>query len=376
MSSKPIIVSAVGDVAAFFEDPETMFDKVQPLLDEADVRFGQNERHYNTSDATPIGTFTEQVPPGHAAYLKPAGFDVVSFASNHCMDLGAEPMMDTVQALRDQGMDVIGVGRNIAEARRPAIIDHEGTKIAFLAYCSVLRPAFEADVAKAGAAPMRAHTLYQQWDYQPGTAPHVRTYPYEADLAALVEDVKRVRAEADVVIVSMHWGLHFVESIIADYQKAVAHAAIDAGADAIVGHHPHVIKGIEVYKNRPIFYSLGNFAFDLPASEVEERLATAPGRKATYDNWGWVYEDPEWSRYTFPPSSRRTMIVQFAVEDGAIARASFVPLMINKQAQPEPLADAKELDDYIAYVRDVSANEGFAPELKIVGDRIEVSLKA
>ena len=373
MTSDSLTIGAVGDIAAFFDEPETMFDLVADELAEADISFAQNERHYNASDATPIGTFTEQTSPDNAAFLTSGGFDVLSFASNHCMDLGAEPMMETVEVLRGQGFKVIGVGRNIVEARRPAIIERQGTKVGFLAYCSVLRTAYEADLAKPGAAPMRAFTLYHQTDYQPGTAPRIMTFPNQADLAALIADIEQLRSQVDVLVVSFHWGIHFVESVIADYQKDVAHAVIDAGADIIVGHHPHVIKGIEVYKGRPIFYSLGNFAFDMPASEVEERLAVAPGRRATYDAWGWVYTDPEWSRYAFPPSSRRTMIAQFTVEDRKVVRTRFVPLAINNRAQPEALTSPQAFEEYLTYVRRISADEGFTTKLEIDDGRIAVS---
>ena len=84
----------------------------------------------------------------------------------------------------------------------------------------------------------------------------------------MVEDIKQVRSVADVVIVSMHWGIHFMPAKLATYQKEVGHAAIDAGADLIIGTHPHILKGIEVYKGKVIFYSLGNFAMDSSVTKV------------------------------------------------------------------------------------------------------------
>jgi hypothetical protein len=82
------------------------------------------------------------------------------------------------------------------------------------------------------------------------------------DLAALCADVAQARREADLVIVSLHWGIHFVPAVIADYQREVAHAAIDAGAELILGHHAHILKGVELYRGKAIFYSLGNLLFD------------------------------------------------------------------------------------------------------------------
>ncbi len=112
---------------------------------------------------------------------------------------------------------------------------------------------------------MRGLTLYEQVETdQPGTPARVHTFPHRGDLEALRHDVRAAKVQADFVALSIHWGIHFVPSEIADYQRDVAHAAIDDGADAILGHHPHILKGIEVYKGRPIFYSLGNFAIEQP----------------------------------------------------------------------------------------------------------------
>jgi poly-gamma-glutamate synthesis protein (capsule biosynthesis protein) len=268
MNDNAVSLYAVGDVAAFFKNPETMFAHTASVLKEADLRFCENERHYTDryteDDLMPGVPCTEIAPRQHASAFKDGGFDVVAFASNHSMDLGATAMLETVDAIRAQGCAVIGAGRNLTEARKPAIFERKGRKIAFLAYASVLRNGWEASATRPGCAPMRATTFYQQLDYQPGTPPFIVSHPYPGDLEAMRADIAAVRSQADVVVLSFHWGIHYVRGAIAMYQKEVAYAAIDAGADLIVGHHPHMLKGIEVYKGKAIFYSMGNFAFDLP----------------------------------------------------------------------------------------------------------------
>src|SRR3990172_12505325 len=213
MDSDSVSLYAVGDVAAFFKNPESMFAHTSSILNEADITFGQNERHYTDRyterDLLPGVPITEISPLAHAAALKLGGFDVMSFASNHCMD--------------------------------------------------------------PGCAPMRASTFYQQVDYQPGTPPEIISVANRDDLAAAIEDIKKAKASADIVVVSFHWGLHHMRGTLAMYEREVAHAVIDAGADLIVGHHPHVLKGIEVYKGKAVFYSMGNFAFDLPLSVRTQR---------------------------------------------------------------------------------------------------------
>src|SRR4029077_1747870 len=137
--------------------------------------------------------------------------------------------------------------------------------IAFLAYCSVLREGDEARQGKPGIVPMRAHTYYKRGGNQseafpqPGTPPRILTVPYEEDLQALQEDIRKAKQQADAVVMSIHWGLHHIPKAIATYQPKVAHAAIDAGADLILGHHPHCLKAVEVYKGKVCFYSIGNF---------------------------------------------------------------------------------------------------------------------
>jgi poly-gamma-glutamate synthesis protein (capsule biosynthesis protein) len=375
MASDTLILGAVGDIAAFHNDPESTFEHVAKVLKDADISFAQNERHYSNARVTPVGGFSEQVPPKHAESLKTGGFDVLSFASNHCMDLGEDVMMETVGVLRNLGFTVIGVGRNIAEARKPAIIERNGTKVAFLAYASVLRPNYQADVHKAGCAPMRAYTLYHQADYQPGTPPHILTFPNKADLAAIIEDVKKVRSQADIVAVSFHWGVHFVHAVIADYEKEVAHAVIDAGADVILGHHPHMLKGIEVYKGKPIFYSMGNFAFDLPKEVLDGWVKSAPYMKDAFKEQGWAYGDPEWPIYTFPPASRKSMIVRCNIKNKKIERACFLPCLINNRAQPMILSRGDNaFNEIFQYMKEITASQNLKTELSIEGDEIVVPL--
>jgi poly-gamma-glutamate capsule biosynthesis protein CapA/YwtB (metallophosphatase superfamily) len=155
------------------------------------------------------------------------------------------------------------VGDDIEEARKPAIFERDGTRIAFLGYCSVSPKSYYAVPGRAGVAPMRAITHYEPLeDDQPGTPCKIMTWPLKRDLDALVADVERVRPHVDIVVVSLHWGIHHLRGQIADYQPAVPRAAIDAGADIILGHHPHIVKGIEVYRGKGIFYSIGDFARD------------------------------------------------------------------------------------------------------------------
>ena len=148
---------------------------------------------------------------------------------------GVPPLQYAVQSNNTDLIELLlGAGADIAAARRPALVEVAGTRVAFLAYSSILPAGYWAEHDRPGCAPMRALTLYQQVEVdQPGTPARIHTYPDRADLKALRTDVRRARQEADFVVVSIHWGIHFVPSEIADYQRDVAYAAIDDGAGAV-----------------------------------------------------------------------------------------------------------------------------------------------
>ncbi len=166
--------------------------------------------------------------------MKRAGFNVLSMANNHMLDYGADGLLETIHHLDSLGINHSGAGDSLSSARREAIVTCNGSKIAFLSYSLTFPKEFYADKDRAGTAP--------------GFRP------------TLEEDISRARASADYVVVSFHWGQELAV-MPKKYQVTAARLAVDAGADIVIGHHPHVLQGIEHYKNALIFYSLGNFAF-------------------------------------------------------------------------------------------------------------------
>jgi len=221
---------------------------------------------------------------------------------------------------------------------------------------------------------MRALTLYNQVDYQPGTPPVILTFPNKEDLQALVEDIKKLRSQVDVLVVSIHWGIHFAPASIATYQKEVGHAIIDAGADMILGHHPHVIKGIEVYKGKPIFYSMGNFAFDYPLEELEHRMRAGTHILRLMDLYDWKV-DPEFALYAWPEESRKSMIVKCEIVDKKLRRASVLPVLINQKAQPQiiPRKD-KRFDELFQHLKNITESQGIKTHYSVEGDEIVLPL--
>ncbi len=263
------VICAVGDLGPDRPEPRELFARVAPVLRAADVTFGQLELPITTrGERVPHIRHTSRSRPEAAPALREAGFDVLSMASNHVLDWGPEAMFDTMAALEDVGIQAVGVGADLAAAREPVVVETAGGTIGFLAYNSILPAGFWADERSPGCAPLRAFTHYEQIEPdQPGTPPRIRTFPHPEDLAGMVDDITRLRSRVDVVVVSAHWGIHFVPVELAEYQRTLAHAAVDAGAHLVLGHHPHILKGVEVYRDVPILYSLCNFAIDLPMTQ-------------------------------------------------------------------------------------------------------------
>jgi len=211
--------------------------------------------------------------------------------------------------------------------------------------------AYWADERRPGCAPMRAFTVYEQIEHdQPGTPARIHTYPHREDLDAMSADIRAARKEADVVVVSHHWGIHFVRAVIADYQRDVARAAIEAGADAILGGHAHILKGCELIEGKPVFYSLCNFATDLRMDPVHAASKSFQEIRTLAEEW-----EPDFdSLYNFPKASRLSMIARLEISGGRIERSGFVPLVIGRDAVPRTVARGTEghgeVVDYMAAV--------------------------
>jgi poly-gamma-glutamate synthesis protein (capsule biosynthesis protein) len=226
--------------------PSTAFERLTPLFEGADLRFVN---------------FEGPLDAAMAEALKSAGIDVVSCANDAAHPPAA--VLAGLAVLDHAGIAHCGAGANLDAAHAPAVLERSGEKVAFLAYSSLRRPYTQPS---PGIAQAFATTAYQPDPHVaeiPGRPPLVRTAPVPEHLDRLVADVKRAKAGNDHVVVSMHWGLPGPD--LTEYQVTYGRAAIDAGADLVAGHGPHTVQAVEVYRGRPILYSLGNLVFDRPA---------------------------------------------------------------------------------------------------------------
>ena len=367
---------AVGDLAMDREDYDACFAATREVLSSADITFGQLETSFASSGVRlPQARHAVLARPNGAAALGRAGFDVVSMAGNHVMDWGNAAFDETRAHLAAAGVEVVGAGANIAEARQPVRFTlADGTTVAVLAYSSILPQAYWADERRPGCAPMRAFTVYEQIEHdQPGTPPRIQTYPHREDLAAMEADIRAAKATADVVIVSHHWGIHFVRATIADYQRDVARAAIAAGADTILGGHAHILKGVELIDGKPVFYSLCNFATDLRMDPAHAASKSFNEIRVLAEEW-----EPDFdSLYNFPKASQLSMAVRLELAAGRVTRAGLLPVHIGSDAVPRVAArGTAEHAEVVDYLEAVTAEAGLNARFRVADDMVEVGVGA
>jgi hypothetical protein len=358
-----VTLLACGDIGPIHRPVEQYSTLARERLSSGDIRFGQVERVYSTRGALQLnsGGAHSRVDPEMAGVFRDLGINVASLASNHAMDWGPDAFVDTLDLLQEMGITVIGAGRTLAEARRPALIERNGIVTAFLAYCSILHEGYEATPNRPGVAPLRVRTFYEPIDYQPGALARIITIPYEEDLNALIDDVRAAKREANAVVVSLHWGVHFVPKLIADYQSVVARAAIDAGANAILGHHAHLPKAIEVIDGKVCFHSLSNFIMTAPARSA----ASAAAFEARYG----ARLDPEYPNLPYGEDAKRSLVARLDIGRNGVQRAAFLPVMIDKKLRPEILrASDPRFADMVAYMDRVS--DGYPHTFSIKNDEV------
>uniref|UniRef100_Q46MZ1 Putative poly-gamma-glutamate biosynthesis enzyme n=1 Tax=Cupriavidus pinatubonensis (strain JMP 134 / LMG 1197) TaxID=264198 RepID=Q46MZ1_CUPPJ len=222
-----------GDVIKAGRDPFMHFARI---LDAADIRIGNLECVVASGGRPERKPFTFRADPRTVQVLK-GHFTALSIANNHTGDFGRAAFSEMLDLLAAHEVSFFGGGRNMVAAHTPLLIQRNGLRIALLGYNEIFPRSFEADGDTPGLA-----------------------WSEDEQVIADIENARSVH-HADLVIPFMHWGIEH-EHHASARQRRLAHAMIDAGANAVIGGHPHVTQDIEQYKGRPIFYSLGNFVFD------------------------------------------------------------------------------------------------------------------
>lgn len=260
----------------------SILEKVRDLTRSADVSFANLECPLSTKGPHAPRDCVFRARPETVGVLTDGGFDVVSLANNHTLNAGREGILQTLDVLDKHGILYCGARRDREKGGEAAVVEvgQGPVRVAFIAATDL---SFE-------------HGSYNKVD------------PERAVLAAQIQAAK---AQADVVCVSVHWGDEY-QSMPNQRQKNTARAAIRAGADLVLGHHPHTLQGLEVYQGKPILYSMGNFVFD---QREGERMESAIFHLEWVKGWGWqIFAKPVWiprSRMgpIYPETARRDKIL-------------------------------------------------------------------
>lgn len=370
MSSAALTLYAVGDVILKLPDPSPYFAHVAPLLRGGDVVIGHNEIPYTKR---PVRTTTIQSAedPDAMEALVHAGFNVMTMAGNHVWDAGVPGIEDTLAWLRAHGIACAGAGMTLQEAREPALLEKGGTVFGVLNYNCVGPKETWATHDKPGCAYVHVLTHYELDHAVPGGTPIVYTFPAPDSVDAMVDDITKARARCDVLVVSLHKGIIHTRATLARYERDLSRAAIDAGADLVLGHHAHILKGIEIYKGKVIFHGLNNLVAILPG------LVPRPGDDP--ESWSrkrrtlYRFEpDPESPTYPFHPESKMTIVAKAVVEGKQIRRVSCLPCVMNKEGQPELVRGDARAQKVFDYLRAITGEAMLNAQLTMEGDEIRV----
>ena len=282
-------IAIVGDIFLQGALPHTAeLAAVREALRGCDIAFGNLEAPVSNGGAPADKWINMRMPPALLDGVRDLGLDVLTLANNHMWDFGEEAFFDTLRHLDVAGLHFVGAGGNLDAAWTPHFSEHDGCRVAILGATSTLGPGSAAAEERPGVAPIRVSEAYHIDSAasleQPGSAPYVHTRAWSEDLERACDAIASACELANYVIIALHWGVppfwrsRFQDGL-ADYQVEVGHALIEAGADLVVGHHPHSLQPIEIYHGKPILYSLGNFVFHHNAGPVSD---TPVSRHAPY----------------------------------------------------------------------------------------------
>jgi poly-gamma-glutamate capsule biosynthesis protein CapA/YwtB (metallophosphatase superfamily) len=365
VAPKSLTLLAVGELVLGEPKAEHFLSLAAPVLKSGDVVVGQGEIAFTARGAS---TYVEMYhpypgcPPANMKALADAGFNVITLAGNHVWDSGAAGIEDTLTGFRNLNIATVGAGMNIDEARKPAIIERNGTRVGFLSYNCIGPMGSWATPAKPGCAWVRIITAYEMNMPNPGGVPEIYTFAEPHSLGAMTEDVQKLRPLCDVLVVAFHKGIMGAPEKLAMYDQQVSYTAVDAGADLILGHHANGIKGIEMYKGKAIFHGLGRFVPAM-APETEAQIRTrdylaAPGGSSD-------------------PNKNRTIIAKVVISGGKIMRVSYLPCLVNAHRQPEVLKNDKRGKEASDFMDKISKSSGLNTryqwqdnEVQVFGDKI------
>ncbi|HEX6996309.1 MAG TPA: CapA family protein [Gammaproteobacteria bacterium] len=349
-----LVIVLAGDLVLDAEDPDHWLSGIAPVVRRADVAIGHLEVPHTRRGTELRGDVpAAPAPPEHLDALARCGFAALTLAGNHIADRGPDGIDDTIGRLDALGIVHTGAGATLDDARRPAWLERGGRRLALLSYNCVGPEAAWASAEQAGCNYLRIATA----DGSP-VAPAAPLVDVTGDaLERLADEVADARRSADLVIVALHKGIVHTPAVLAPYERPLAAAAVDAGADIVVGHHAHLLRGIELRDGRPVFHGLGNACVVThalsPGQDHPARAAWVERRRKLFG----FEPDPRYTLAPFHPDAVHGALgVVIAHADGRLS-CGVVPLWVEPPGRPV-CVDDERADAVIAYLERITAEAG------------------
>jgi len=353
-SPRDVTVLFTGDLVLDVPDADYWLSGIAEAVWGADLAIGHLEVPHTVRGAELAADVPAPgAPPENLAALARAGFDAVTLAGNHIADCGAQGIADTIAELERIGIAHTGAGANLDAARRPALLSAGGRRIALLAYNCVGPEASWATAERAGCNYLRVQTS----DGSPvkPTAPLQSVAP-EA-LEQLRADIAAARRDAGLVIVALHKGIVHTPAKLAPYERPLAEAAIDAGADLVIGHHAHILRGIELYRGKPIFHGIGNGCVVTHAlSPAQDHPGRAEWARRRRELFGFE-PDPRYTLAPFHPEAVNAVLGLLTWRADGSLETAVRPVFVEPPGRPVCVEDARA-GEVVRYLDRIGAAAG------------------
>jgi poly-gamma-glutamate synthesis protein (capsule biosynthesis protein) len=344
----PLDILFLGDIILDVPEPDHWLSGLAPITRGADLCIAHLEvPHTRRGEEVAGDVPAPGADPDHLAALARAGIHAVSLAGNHMIDCGPVGIADTIDELDRLGIAHSGAGSNLAEARKPAMIDLNGRTVGLLSYNCVGPELSWASGDRAGCAYVKVAAA----DGGP-TRPQADLVEIDqASLSAMAADIAALCEKADLVVVALHKGITHRPAELAAYERPLAQAAIEAGADVVIGHHAHIVRGVEYHRGKPIFHGLGNGVVVTHAlSPGQDHPARAEWVERRKKMFGFE-PDPAYTLAPFHPEAVNGMIGRLCWNERGESEAGFIPVWSEPPGRPVQAGERwAEVVDYVAKV--------------------------
>ncbi|HXC59757.1 MAG TPA: CapA family protein [Steroidobacteraceae bacterium] len=345
-----------GDIVLDVEGADHWLSGIAPALRAADLAIGHLEVPHTRRGSELQGDVPAPgADPANLDALARSGIGAVSLAGNHIADCGAEGIADTVASLDRLGIVHTGAGANLQAAAHAAHLDRKGRRITLLSYNCVGPEAGWADAQRAGCNYLRMHSM----DGRPVAPNTPLLAPTAEALARLREDIAAVR-DADLVVVALHKGIVHTPAVLAPYERPLAEAALEAGADVVVGHHAHILRGVELHKGRALFHGLGNGCVVTRAlSPSQDHPARAAWARKRRELFGFE-PDPRYELAPFHPQAVHAALGVVKLDADGQLRMGVIPVHVEPPGRPVCVNDVRAAD-IVNYLDRIGEAAGLPP---------------